>query len=332
MPRVAMVIGSSHPTSPARTRPQTTDTAPADTSATAGTSRRVLGPRLSVSRVRASAVASRPIGTLTQKIQCQSSPWVIAPPTSGPLATASPPMPPQIPTMAPRRSGGNAAARMVRLSGITIAAAAPWSARAAMRMATVGARAQAAEETLNSARPIANTRRRPERSPSAAAVVIPAANAKVNALTVHSRVARLAPRSRRIAGRAVITTNVSSATMKKATEVSASVQARVKRSVLTNVLHSARDSVDERRELLVELARNLGNAGIVELIEQGRGPIVLETRATALIGGDEQAQRGIKAAADSNRCHPGSSQRLADEKSNGLRGPPLQTQDRAVIQ
>jgi len=41
----------------------------------------------------------------------------------------------------------------------------------------LGARAQAAEARVNSARPEMKTRRRPRRSPSAAAVMMPAANA-----------------------------------------------------------------------------------------------------------------------------------------------------------
>ena len=52
----------------------------------------------------------------------------------------------------------------------------------------------------------------------------PAAKASVNALMVHSSRERLACRSRWIAGNAVTTTNVSSATMKKASDVSTRVQ------------------------------------------------------------------------------------------------------------
>ena len=60
-----------------------------------------------------------PIGTLIQKIQCQLSAWVMPPPISGPLATARPAMPPQIPTTAPRFSGGKADIRRMKLaSGI----------------------------------------------------------------------------------------------------------------------------------------------------------------------------------------------------------------------
>ena len=126
--------------------------------------------------------------------------------------------------MAPRRSAGNAEARIVRLSGMTMAAPRPWSARAATSRPAVGAIAQAAEAMVNSVNPIVKIRRRPRRSPRAAAVMMPAAKASVKALTVHSSVDRLACRSRWIAGRAVTTTSASRATMKKAMAVNASVQ------------------------------------------------------------------------------------------------------------
>ena len=90
---------------------------------------------------------------MIQKIQCQSRPWTTAPPTSGPPATASPLIPPKIPTMAPRRSAGNAAARIVSASGVTAAAPSPCTARAAISSPEFGASAHAAEATVNSARP-----------------------------------------------------------------------------------------------------------------------------------------------------------------------------------
>ena len=40
-----------------------------------------------------SGVSTIPSGTLIQKIHSQARPWVIAPPTTGPLATASPVIP-----------------------------------------------------------------------------------------------------------------------------------------------------------------------------------------------------------------------------------------------
>ncbi len=121
------------------------------------------------------AAPANPTGTFTQNTQCQLSPWVTPPPTSGPAATARPAMEPHIPITRPRRSGPNAVVRIVRLRGVTIAAPSPCMARAAMRSVVLGARAQAAEARLNSARPATYTRRRPKRSPMLAAVMIPAA-------------------------------------------------------------------------------------------------------------------------------------------------------------
>ena len=117
-----------------------------------------------------------PIGTFTQKIQCQFSPWVTAPPISGPLATASPATPPQIPTTAPRRSTGKAEVSNVRPSGMMIPAPTPSTARHAMRTPMFGASAQAADAAVNTTRPSTYIRRRPIRSPRAAAVRMVAPN------------------------------------------------------------------------------------------------------------------------------------------------------------
>ena len=62
----------------------------------------------------ASGIARMPTGTLIQKIACQFQPSMIAPPTSGPTATPSPAMPPQMPIASGRRSGGDGAARAAR--------------------------------------------------------------------------------------------------------------------------------------------------------------------------------------------------------------------------
>src|SRR5215472_8649598 len=214
------------PSSEARVKPYTMPSAPPDTSATAGRSRRVAGPRLSPSRSDDRTAAATPIGTFTQKIQCQLSPCVTAPPTSGPPAIARPPRPPHMPTIAPRRSGGKAAARIVKLVGARSAAPTPCRTRAPIRNSAVGATAQAAEADVNRTRPATKTRRRPRRSPNAAAVMMPAADATLYALIAHCSVDRPAPNWRCMAGRAVMTTSRSSADMKKAADVSPRAQAR----------------------------------------------------------------------------------------------------------
>ena len=80
---------------------------------------------VSSSRAYASGASTIPIGTLSQKIQCHEMPLTTAPPTSGPIAIARPPIPPQMPSASPRRSAGTAAERIVSVSGVTIAAPTP---------------------------------------------------------------------------------------------------------------------------------------------------------------------------------------------------------------
>ncbi len=82
-----------------------------------------------------------------------------------------------MPTIVPRRSAGNAVVKIVRLSGSTTAPPSPCTVRAAISSEALGARAQAPEAMVKRARPRVKMRRRPKRSPSAAAVMMPAAKA-----------------------------------------------------------------------------------------------------------------------------------------------------------
>ena len=120
-----------------------------------------------------------PIGTLTQKMNCQLRPSTIAPPTSGPSAMARPAMAPHAPSARPRRSAGTASDRIVRVSGVTIAAPKPWRARAMTSRSPVGASAANADAPVNSATPMMNIRLRPNRSPRAAPVSRRTANVRV---------------------------------------------------------------------------------------------------------------------------------------------------------
>ncbi len=113
------------------------------------------GPWLSSILLSTSGIAASPIGTLTQKIHSHAIPSTIAPPTSGPLATDRPVTALKIPIAAPRRSGGNAALSSASARVSTIAAPAPWTARAAINVPTSGATAQAAEAAANRPRPAA---------------------------------------------------------------------------------------------------------------------------------------------------------------------------------
>ena len=92
------------PSSLPRTRPQTIPKRPALARPRPGRSSCADGPRLSSRRKNASGASTRPIGTFSQKIHCHERPWTTAPPTTGPSATARPPIPPQAPSARPRRS------------------------------------------------------------------------------------------------------------------------------------------------------------------------------------------------------------------------------------
>jgi hypothetical protein len=72
--------------------------------------------------------------------------------------------------------------------------------------------------------PIANSRRRPNRSPSAAPVSSSTAKVSVYALTVHSSPSRPVPRSWRITGNALVTTRLSIDTMNTAMPLASQVQ------------------------------------------------------------------------------------------------------------
>ena len=212
--RQATISALAQPTWLARVSAQTSATTPAVTSPTPARSRRSGAPWLSGRSRVPSSTAARPSGTLSQKIQCQSIVCVITPPTIGPSATARPASPPYTPTIIPRFSGGNAVVRIVRLSGSTTAAPSPCTVRATISSEAPGTSAQAADASVNSGKPVLNTRRRPKRSPSAAAVMIPAANAIPYAFTVHCSEERPTCRSRCIRGSAVITTSASRTTIK----------------------------------------------------------------------------------------------------------------------
>lgn len=79
-------------------------------------------------------------------------------------------MPPQSPMAIPRFSAGKAWLIRVSVRGITIAAAPPCTARAAISAPTEVERAAPAEATAKAKSPMAYIRRLPKRSPSAAPV------------------------------------------------------------------------------------------------------------------------------------------------------------------
>ena len=85
------------------------------------------------------------------------------------MATAAPPMAPQIPSAAFRRSGETAALRSVKRQGHDHRPSAPLDARAATSTPMDGASAATADAAVKTAMPRMKIRRRPNRSPMAAA-------------------------------------------------------------------------------------------------------------------------------------------------------------------
>ena len=85
-------------------------------------------------------------------------------------ALAHPVMPLKMPRALARSSFANAPLRIAIASGITSAAPAPCTDRAAISQPMLLDSAHAADATANNAMPAANIRRRPKRSPSAAPV------------------------------------------------------------------------------------------------------------------------------------------------------------------
>ena len=146
----------------------------------------------------------------------------MAPPIAGPASTATPTTPLKMPRARARSSFGNAALSSAMPSGMISAEPAPWAIRAAISEKMPVESAQATDDTTNNRIPAANSRRRPNRSPRAAPVNSSTAKLRLKALTVHCRVSIGVPNSARMVARADVSTCVSSATMKDASEVIAS--------------------------------------------------------------------------------------------------------------
>jgi hypothetical protein len=136
-------------------------------------------PRDSDNFHQASGINTMPTGTFNQKMYCHDQPLVTAPPTSGPRATAAPPIAPQMPRAALRRSGGTEALSRVSDSGMIMAPPAPWMARASTSTEMLGAMAASADAAVNTAMPRTKMRRRPKRSPMAAADISSTAKVRV---------------------------------------------------------------------------------------------------------------------------------------------------------
>ena len=158
-----------HPWALPRTKPRTIPNRPMLTRPTPTRSRRARAPWDSDSFHQARGARTAPTGTFNQKMYCHDHPVVTAPPTRGPIATAAPPMAPHSPNAMLRRWAGTAALRRVSDRGMIMAPPAPWMARAVTRKAMLGDSAAMAEAVVNRTMPRTKIRRRPNRSPTAAA-------------------------------------------------------------------------------------------------------------------------------------------------------------------
>ncbi|AJX69446.1 major Facilitator Superfamily domain protein [Burkholderia pseudomallei MSHR840] len=129
-------------------------------------------------------VAARPAahsGRLTKKMLRQPNCAISTPPITGPAAIEIAPDAVHQPTARARSRGSCAHAWLSSASefGSIAAAASPCSARAAMSVAAFAAMPQTNDATAKSASPAANSRRAPNRSPSAPADSIRPASASV---------------------------------------------------------------------------------------------------------------------------------------------------------
>ena len=105
--------------------------------------------------------AMTPMGTFTKKIQRQPMPLVIAPPMSGPMATAPPITAPYTPKAVPRSRPVNAAAIKANEVANMMAPPTPCTARARLSMRGVVDNPQTSEAAEKTMSPMAKILRRP---------------------------------------------------------------------------------------------------------------------------------------------------------------------------
>ena len=133
------------------------------------------------SRVANSVTATAPTATgrLRKKIARHETYSASAPPTTGPIASASADTPAQVPIALPRSSAGNVTVMIERVAGIMNAAPTPWTARNATSQAWPGAKPIAALDSANTTTPNRNILRRPKMSPRRPPVTSSTANVSV---------------------------------------------------------------------------------------------------------------------------------------------------------
>ena len=124
------------------------------------------GSRDSRNRSRATTSPATPIGTLTRKIQRHDNASTSAPPTSGPVETATAVVAPQMPSAVPRSRPWNSCAISASEVPNIIAPPIPCAARETCRNSGSGANPQASDEAVKIASPSMNTSLRPTLSAS----------------------------------------------------------------------------------------------------------------------------------------------------------------------
>ena len=143
--------------------------------------------------------------TLMAKIHRHEVAWTSAPPPSGPMTVATPVYAVHVPIAAGRSSASNVSMISASVLGTSSAPAIPWIARPAISQPLLGATAHSSENTPNATTPIANTRRRPNRSPSEPPTSSSDESVSRYASTTHCCTARPPCRLARIDGSATLT-------------------------------------------------------------------------------------------------------------------------------
>ena len=166
-----------------------------------------------------------------------------------------------------------------RVAGKIKAAPRPWIARKAISVSAFGAREAAPAAPPKMTTPMLNQRRRPKRSPTVPPTSKSPANIRIYAFTTHWRVEVEAPRSREMAGRAVLTTAESRNTIKAPRHITASTHPRLEFGLALSTVPAStiggpsagrtccpvlivkppgRSSVGSRQRRVVEPARYVG--------------------------------------------------------------------------
>ena len=109
--------------------------------------------RLSGAAYRVSTTTATHSGTLIAKIQRHEAVSTSQPPSTGPIAAATPDSPAQVPIAGARSSARNDAWISDSAPGVSSAAPTPWNTRRAMSWVGVWAAAQSADATRNQTTP-----------------------------------------------------------------------------------------------------------------------------------------------------------------------------------